>query len=56
MDRESFRIEILQSDSLEDHDECYNNVQDNLIQVLIYFKKRSGKFRISASEPFDQFS
>jgi hypothetical protein len=48
MDRESFRIEILQLDSLEDHEECYNNVQDNLIQVFSYFKKRGGEFKISA--------
>lgn len=53
MDRESFRIEILQSDSMEDHEECYNSVQDNLIQVFSYFKKRGGKFKISASEPVD---
>jgi len=56
VDRESFRNEILPSHSLEDHEECYNNVQDNLIQVFSYFKKRGGKFKISASEPVDQFS
>jgi len=56
MDRESFRIEILQSDSPKDHEECYNSVQDSLIHLLSSFKKRGGKFKISASEPVDQFS
>jgi hypothetical protein len=53
VDRESFRIEILQSDLLEDNEECYSSVQDNLIQVFSYFKKRGGKYKISASEPVD---
>ena len=53
MDRESFRVEILQSESLEDHEEYYNSVQDNLIQVFSYFRKRGQKFKISASEPVD---
>jgi spore coat polysaccharide biosynthesis protein SpsF (cytidylyltransferase family) len=56
MDRKTFRVEILHSDSLKDHKECYNNVQDNIIHVFSYFKKRGGKFKISVSEPVEQFS
>lgn len=40
VDRESFRIQILQSDSLEGQGECYNNILDNLKQVFNYFKDR----------------